>query len=166
MLLLTKGQKKSKWFFQDNISSKKRKERTRLYYYDTSGQLVFIRLLEEIEDTKKIFQNKLTFRRNCIGSSNFGGFSELGGPNIFLIPELCLPNNLAVNTLSVYRSQNALGWFKLLCGGSKIDLWLVLVQNILYQTKRWFAFSKIVFLSLLSAFGRAKLLRTETCVVL
>ena len=27
-------------------------ERIRLYYYDNSGQLVFIRFLEEIEDTK------------------------------------------------------------------------------------------------------------------
>ena len=28
-----------------------------LYYYDTSGRLVFVRFLEEIEDTKKTFQN-------------------------------------------------------------------------------------------------------------
>ena len=29
----------------------------RLYYYDTSGRLVFVRFLEEIEDTKKTFRN-------------------------------------------------------------------------------------------------------------
>ena len=48
---------------------------------------------------------KMRPRRNSrsIGSSNFGGFSEFGGSNIFLIPKLCLPNNWAVNTLSVYR---------------------------------------------------------------
>ena len=31
-------------------SSKKTNERIRLYYYDTSGRLVFVRFLEEIED--------------------------------------------------------------------------------------------------------------------
>ena len=30
--------------------------------YETSGQLVFIHFLEEIEDTKKTFQNQLTFK--------------------------------------------------------------------------------------------------------
>ena len=33
-----------------------------LYYYETSGRLVFVRFLEEIEDTKKTFRNYLTFR--------------------------------------------------------------------------------------------------------
>ena len=38
-------------------------ERILLYYYETSGRLVFVRFLEEIEDTKKTFRNyKLTFR--------------------------------------------------------------------------------------------------------
>ena len=36
-------------------------EQIRLYYYGTLGQLVFVRLLEEIEDTKKTFRNQLTF---------------------------------------------------------------------------------------------------------
>ena len=36
--------------------------RIRLYYCDTSGRHVFIRFLEEIEDTKKTFRNYLTFR--------------------------------------------------------------------------------------------------------
>ena len=36
-------------------------EKIRLNYYDTSGQLVFIRFLEEFEGTKKTFRNKLTF---------------------------------------------------------------------------------------------------------
>ena len=36
-------------------------ERILLYYYETSGQLVFVRFSEEIEDTKKTFRNYLTF---------------------------------------------------------------------------------------------------------
>ena len=32
-------------------------------YYETSGRLVFVRFLEEIEDTKKTFRNYLTFRQ-------------------------------------------------------------------------------------------------------
>jgi hypothetical protein len=31
----------------------KTNKQIRLYYYDTSGRLVFVRFLEEIEDTKK-----------------------------------------------------------------------------------------------------------------
>ena len=31
-------------------------EQIRLYYYDTSGRVVFFRFLEEIEDTKKHFE--------------------------------------------------------------------------------------------------------------
>ena len=37
-------------------------EQILLYYYETSGRLVFVRFLEEIEDTKKTFRNYLTFR--------------------------------------------------------------------------------------------------------
>ena len=36
-------------------------ERIRLYYYDTSGRLVFVRFLEEIEDSKNTFWNWLIF---------------------------------------------------------------------------------------------------------
>ena len=50
---LTKGQLISK--FQN--SPKKRTKK-----YDTSGRLVFVRFLGEIEDTKKTFRNKLTFK--------------------------------------------------------------------------------------------------------
>ena len=32
----------------------KMNEKIQLYYYDTSGRLVFVRFLGEIEDTKKI----------------------------------------------------------------------------------------------------------------
>ena len=39
----------------------KTNERILLYYYETSGRLVFLRFLEEIEDTKKTFRNYLTF---------------------------------------------------------------------------------------------------------
>ena len=38
-------------------------ERILLYYYQTSGRLVFVRFLEEIEDTKKTFRNDLTFSK-------------------------------------------------------------------------------------------------------
>ena len=37
-----KGQTKSKWFFQANISSKKTNEQIPLYYHDTPGWLVFV----------------------------------------------------------------------------------------------------------------------------
>ena len=37
-------------------------ERIPLYYYETSGRLVFVRFLEEIEDTKKPFRDYLTFK--------------------------------------------------------------------------------------------------------
>ena len=54
-----KGQTKSKQFFQADVSSKKRtNEWILLYYFETSGRLVFVRFLEEIEDTKNI--SKLT----------------------------------------------------------------------------------------------------------
>ena len=35
-----------------------------LYYYKTSGRLVFVRFLEEIEDTKMTFRNYLTFSKS------------------------------------------------------------------------------------------------------
>ena len=61
---VVKGQKKSKWFFQVDFSSKKRtNEFDFTTYYETSGRLVFLRFLEEIEDTKKTFRIYLTFRR-------------------------------------------------------------------------------------------------------
>ena len=41
----TKGQLISKWFLGSSISSKKMNEGIRLYYYDTSGRLVFVRFL-------------------------------------------------------------------------------------------------------------------------
>ena len=57
----TKGQTKSKWFFQGNISSKKRTKE-----FDFTTMILQINLflfvfLEEIEDTKKTFRNYLTF---------------------------------------------------------------------------------------------------------
>ena len=47
-----KGQTKWKQFFLQ-----KKDQRILLYYYKTSGQLVFVCFLEEIEETKKTFQN-------------------------------------------------------------------------------------------------------------
>ena len=52
----SKGQTKSKWFFKPTFLPKTNKQ-IRLYYYDTSGRLVFVCFLEEIEDTKKTFRN-------------------------------------------------------------------------------------------------------------
>ena len=49
-----KGQTKSQWFFQADVSSKKGMNE---FYYETSGWLVFVCFLEEIEDTKKTFRN-------------------------------------------------------------------------------------------------------------
>ena len=48
----------------------KANERILLYYYETSGRLVFVRFLEEIEDTKKIFRNYLTFSSSIKASSS------------------------------------------------------------------------------------------------
>ena len=42
----------------------KTNKRILLYYYETSGRLVFVRFLEEIEYTKNTFRNYLTFNRN------------------------------------------------------------------------------------------------------
>ena len=59
--IFCKGQLISKGVLMSSISSKKTNEGIRLYYYDTSNRLVFVRFLEEIEDTKKPFRNYLTF---------------------------------------------------------------------------------------------------------
>ena len=56
-LTLTKGQLISKGVFGILNSSKKTNEKIRFNYYDTLGRLVFVRFLEEFEDTKKTFRN-------------------------------------------------------------------------------------------------------------
>ena len=48
----------SRRFFQ------KTNEPFQLYYYGTSGRRVFVHFLEEIEESKKEFQNYLTFNWN------------------------------------------------------------------------------------------------------
>ena len=53
----TKGQLISKGLFVILNSPKKGTKKIRFYYYDTSGQLVFVRFLGEIETTKKTFRN-------------------------------------------------------------------------------------------------------------
>ena len=74
-ITVRKGQIISKWFFgvfdflQKTNENKsiwsfepwKMNKGIQLYYYDTSNRLVFVRFLEEIEDTKNPFQNYLTF---------------------------------------------------------------------------------------------------------
>ena len=56
---IAKGQTSSKWFFQADVSSKKRTNKLCF----TTCRLVFVRILEESEETRNTFQNKLTFRR-------------------------------------------------------------------------------------------------------
>ena len=52
--VLPKGQK---MIFSSRRFLQKMNEQILLYYYETSGQLVFVRFLEEIEDTKKTLRN-------------------------------------------------------------------------------------------------------------
>ena len=54
-----KGQTNLNWFFRPTFLPKKN-ERIWLYYYDTSGWLVFVHFLEEIEHTKNTFRTYLT----------------------------------------------------------------------------------------------------------
>ena len=54
---LPKGRLISKGLFGILNSPKKMNGKIRLYYYDTSGRLVFVRFLGEIQDTKKTFLN-------------------------------------------------------------------------------------------------------------
>ena len=61
---MSKGQTKSKQFFQADVSSKRTNKGILLYYYETSGRLVFVRFLKEIEDIKNSFRNQLTFIDN------------------------------------------------------------------------------------------------------
>ena len=56
-LNVSKGQTKSKRFFQADVSSKKQRKE----FNFTTMRLVFVRFLEEIEDTKKAFRNELNF---------------------------------------------------------------------------------------------------------
>ena len=51
-MLSLKGQAKSKRFLQDEVSSKKRTNE----FNFTTMRLVFVRFLEEIEDTKRHFE--------------------------------------------------------------------------------------------------------------
>ena len=53
LMYVAKGWTKLKWNFQADVSSKKR---TNEFIFTTMG-LVFANFFEEIEDTKKIFQN-------------------------------------------------------------------------------------------------------------
>ena len=54
---IIKGQLISKWFLGVVDFLQKTNEQIQLYYYDTSGWLVFVRLLEEIDNPKKPFWN-------------------------------------------------------------------------------------------------------------
>ena len=54
---MAKGQKKSKWFFQDDVSSKKWTNKFDFTTMVPQVDLFFVHFLEEIEDTKKTFRN-------------------------------------------------------------------------------------------------------------
>ena len=54
---MLKGQLISKGLFGILNPPKKQTKRITLYFYDTSGRLVFIHALREIENTKKTFRN-------------------------------------------------------------------------------------------------------------
>ena len=56
------------------------------------------------------------------------------------------------NALSFYRSQNVLCWSKFFVPDQRH---IVAVTNILRQTKRWFAFSKIDFCAITKVFEEA-----------
>ena len=58
LLSFAKGQINSKIFFKADVSSKKRTNK----FDFTPFRLVFVRFLEESEDTEKTFRNELTFR--------------------------------------------------------------------------------------------------------
>ena len=72
----TKGQIISRVFGVFNFLQKMN-EGIQLYYYDISRQLVFVRFLDEIEDTKKPFRNDLTFT-TPIQDTNFRSYSIKG----------------------------------------------------------------------------------------
>ena len=52
----------------------KTNKRIRLYYYDTSSRLAFVRFLEEIQDTKKSFRNY--FKNVDLKTQNFSPLIE------------------------------------------------------------------------------------------
>ena len=56
-LPLTVKSAKAEIIFSSQHFFQKTNKQIQLYYYDTSGRLVFVRFLEEIEHTKKTFQN-------------------------------------------------------------------------------------------------------------
>ena len=66
-----KGQKQLKMIFSGRRFLQKMNERVLLYYYETSGWLIFIHFLEEIEDTKRTFWNHLTFRFSILPYHEF-----------------------------------------------------------------------------------------------
>ena len=55
-LALLKVRQSRNDFFKPTFPQKPNKQ-ILLYYYETSGRLVFVRFLEEIEDTEKTFRN-------------------------------------------------------------------------------------------------------------
>ena len=77
-----RSEKSQNDFFQVDISSK---NRTNEFYFtnETSGWLLFVHFLEEIEDTKKTFRNYLTFTGQEISTAIFLGFNVSNVGRIF-----------------------------------------------------------------------------------
>ena len=72
---VTYEKKKEAWYFRSiNFERvfdvfdflQKTNKGIQLYYYDTSNRHVFVRFLEETEDTKKPFRNYLTFNAQVL----------------------------------------------------------------------------------------------------
>jgi len=82
----------------------KTNERILLYYYEISGRLVFIRFLEEIEDTKRTFRNLLTFN---LKTNIFA----------FICPIVNPIEKLSVK-LSFYGYLNCVGLFSIYVSGA------------------------------------------------
>ena len=63
----------------------KTNEQILLYYYETSGRLVFVLFLEESEDTKKTFRNYLTFSRALCKLPDYQWLNSCGNWGIKVI---------------------------------------------------------------------------------
>ena len=76
-LSLKVRQSRNDIFKLNNRFFQKTNKQIQQYYYDTSGRLVFVLFLEETEDTKKIFQNQLTFNYSNIQTTTIDSNSSI-----------------------------------------------------------------------------------------
>ena len=124
VITVIKGQTKSKWLFQDDVSSKKR---TNEFNFITV-RLVSILCLEEIEDTKKTFRNiwplnTLNKFDNCpwisaslwVKSIQFQGDHSSSCIQRISLSSYILDNPLRIDLLSqklriIYRISESCNW--------------------------------------------------------